>query len=141
MQEKSTDSNDSFKPITIVLEPLRTVTESNSGGHWRTRHTRGKKQRELAYYMLKHLLTTPACLPLPLTITLTRISPRSLDMDNSISAAKHIIDGIVDFVLDCPGEGHKHDNDPRLTWRYQQRKGGVRRYAVEIRFEARAAAS
>jgi hypothetical protein len=136
--EKSTDSNASFEPVTIVLEPLRTVTESNSGGHWRTRYRRGKKQRELVYYTLRHLLVRPTYLPLPLTITLTRLGRRMMDHDNLVSSMKHITDGVVDFVLDCPGEGHKHDNDPRLTWRYQQRKAGVSRYGVEIRFEARA---
>lgn len=124
-------------PITIVLDALRTVTESNSGGHWRTRHRRGKVQRELAYYALKHALVTPASLPLPLTITLTRIGRRLMDNDNLISSMKHIIDGVTEFILDCPGEGHRYDNDPRLTWHYAQRKGGVRQYAVEIRFSAR----
>ena len=41
------------------------------------------------------------------------------------------------FSFTCPGQGHKYDNDPRLTWRYDQRvrvKEKDQPYAVEIRF-------
>jgi len=65
------------------------------------------------------------------TITLTRIAPRQLDAHDGLrSALKPVVDGVADFF------GCK-DNDPRLQWQYEQRRGGVREYAVEIRLEAR----
>jgi hypothetical protein len=131
------DNNACFEPVTLVLEPLRTVPETNSREHWQKKHRRAKTQRSATYYWLRHVLLTPEALPMPLTITLTRISPRALDdMAATGASMKSIQDGIADFLFQCPGEGHKYDNDPRLTWHYAQRQGGVRQYAVEMTFAA-----
>lgn len=62
----------------------------------------------------------------PLVVKLTRIAPRQLDQHDGLGAAlKPIIDGVADYL------GVK-DNDPRITWKLEQRKGRVREYAVEI---------
>jgi hypothetical protein len=64
-------------------------------------------------------------------ITLTRIAPRKLDAHDGLrSALKPVVDGVADFF------GCK-DNDPRLEWRYEQRRGRIREYAVLITLEAR----
>jgi hypothetical protein len=127
--------------ITVILEALRTVPEANMAEHWRHRHKRAREQRFLVYTWLKHQLLTPAQLPWPMTITLTRIAPRRLDDTAAVGTSlKHCQDGVADFLFACPGKGHYKDNDPRLTWHYAQRYGGVRRYAVEICFSAAAPA-
>ena len=138
MPEKSAANNGSFEPVTVILAPLRTVPETNAREHWRKRHARAKRQRWDTYRWLRHLLPGPSWLPWPMTITLTRVSPGLLDADAVAASLKHVGDGVADYLFERPGEGHKFDNDPRLTWEYGQRKGGVRHYSVEIRFEARA---
>ena len=68
---------------------------------------------------------------LPVTVTIVRIAPRALDDDNLAYAAKAIRDGVAD------GLGVR-DNDPRVSWRYEQRKPAKGcKPAVEIRVEAR----
>jgi hypothetical protein len=66
----------------------------------------------------------------PLTITLTRVGPRRLDDDNLQTAFKPFRDGVADALF---GANQKSDDsDPRFTWKYAQRKGRPREYAVEI---------
>lgn len=60
-----------------------------------------------------------------LVVTLTRQAPRLMDDDNSVSALKSVRDEVAHLLrLD--------DGDPRLQWRYAQRKGP---WGVEIRIE------
>ena len=62
---------------------------------------------------------------LPIVVTMTRVSPRAFDDDGLRSALKAIRDGIADVF----GIG---DATPLIEWRYEQRRGGVREYGVEI---------
>jgi hypothetical protein len=75
-------------------------------------------------------LAHDAGVDLPVVVTLTRVASRALDDDNWVGAAKAVRDGVADWL-------HVNDNDPRVTWRYDQRKGAQGEYAVEIRLEAR----
>jgi hypothetical protein len=71
----------------------------------------------------------PRRTPARLTITLTRIGVRNLDADNLANSFKHVQDGIADALgID--------DGDPLLTWRYGQRRGKPKEYAVEVALEA-----
>lgn len=99
----------------VCTIPVRTVSEANSHEHWRVRARRAKEQRGLALLVCRGLGAPPAP---PLTITLTRVGPRSLDSDNLAGSQKHVRDGIADWLGLA-----KHDSDPRLTWLYEQRKG------------------
>lgn len=129
-------------PITLTL-PLRLVSEANAHEHWRKRQERAKRQRGLA-----KMVTLGSFggrnIRLPLVVTLTRIAPRQFDSDNAVGACKHVRDGVAD-ALDID------DRDPRVTWRYAQRRaqdgddtiryvsraGGTgSRYGVEIRIES-----
>ena len=42
-----------------------------------------------------------------------------LDSDNNVAAFKHVRDGVTDAL------GLKDDDDPRLTWAYDQEKGAT----------------
>lgn len=66
----------------------------------------------------------------PAVVTMTRISPGTLDDDNLRPALKSIRDGIADAF------GVK-DNDPRIEWRYAQERGKPKAYAVRIRIETK----
>jgi hypothetical protein len=114
-------------PLTLTL-PIRTVTESNAKEHWATKHRRAKAQRQDVFISLG--LSHRTRPPLPLQITVTRISPRPLDEDNCVSSLKHCIDGIADWLAGEYGKGN--DRLPGLTWRYAQRRGKPKEYAVEI---------
>jgi hypothetical protein len=52
-------------------------------------------------------------------ILLVRVAPRRLDSDNNVAAFKHVRDGVTDAL------GLKDDDDPRLTWAYDQEKGAT----------------
>lgn len=104
--------------------PIATVSEANQRDCWQVKSRRAKAHRNVAWAL------SPAH-PLPCVVTLTRISPRSLDAhDNLRSALKFVVDGIADKL------GIK-DNDPRVEWRYAQAKG--KPASVVVEFEGRAA--
>lgn len=111
--------------MNTVTYPLRTVSESNRREHWAPRAARVKAHRLVAFaYVTRHLLC-----PLPIVVTLTRVAPRALDDDNLRGCLKATRDGVADAF-------GVTDRDPRVTWRYEQRSGAPRAYAVEIRIEA-----
>lgn len=105
-------------PVNLcAVLPIKTVSEANSHQHWRVRQKRAKAHREAMI-----VLSLGDLPPLPVVVTLTRLSPRALDSDNLPTATKHIRDGIADRY------GVK-DNDPRIQWCYAQEKAkefGVR---------------
>lgn len=114
----------------VALKGLRLVAEANQprGTHWTVLRKRRAIQRSMAYYALAS--TGRSVPPLPLTVTITRIGPRQMDDDNLAGACKSVRDGIADWLSHAPGKGQ--DRRPGLTWRYAQRRGGVREYGVEI---------
>lgn len=110
-------------PLTSISTriPLATVSTTNVREHWAKRAKRAKAQRYEAYFWTPRLRE----LGFPLTITLTRISPRKLDDDNLRSALKSVRDGIADRL-------EIDDNDSRVTWEYGQRKGDSWEQAVLV---------
>jgi len=115
--------------------PLRTVSGDNSREHFRKKAARAKAHRFAAKWAVNNLYRGNAAvveINSGLLVTLTRVAPKPLDSDGNASGMKHIRDGIADAF------GLRDDSDPRITWAYAQRKGGVRVYAVEIEITARA---
>lgn len=103
--------------------PLRTVSLANQREHWRKRHRRTKAERQAAF------LATPKLTP-PCVVTLTRIAPRALDDDNLRGAFKAIRDGVADRL-------GVNDADPAVSWRYDQRRGKPKEYAVVVEIAAK----
>lgn len=65
--------------------------------------------------------------PSPWDVLLTRIAPSSGVDDDALPATmKSIRDGLADAL------GVPDDRDPRFTWRYAQRRGKPKEYAVEV---------
>jgi hypothetical protein len=112
----------------IRIEGLKTVTAANTGGHWRKKADRVKKQRaaamqHVALWRAHDLLDYPR----PARVHLTRVANRSLDSDNLQSSLKAVRDGVAD-ALGC-------DDSERagIEWTYSQRKHEKpKSYAVEI---------
>lgn len=72
---------------------------------------------------------------LPVEVTLTRIAPKSLDAhDNLPVSLKWIADQTATELTGIKQAG-RADDSKEITWKYQQRKGRVREYAVEIAIE------
>lgn len=105
--------------------PIRTVSESNAREHWASKHRRVSAQRTCVELALRARLSGLRELALPCTVRLTRVAPRALDDDNLRGALKACRDGAADAL-------GIQDNDPRVTWAYDQRKGAVRVYAIEL---------
>lgn len=105
----------------LVL-PIKTVSEMNMRTHWAERAARAKQHRTTARLMV------PAH-PLPCVVTMTRLSPGTLDDDNLRSAMKGARDGIADKL-------GADDADPRIVWRYEQEKCKRGEYGVRVSIEA-----
>ncbi len=68
--------------------------------------------------------------PLPALVTLTRLSVGTMDDDGVVGALKAVRDGVADALgID--------DADPRVTWRYDQKKVKRGEWGVLISIEAR----
>lgn len=112
--------------IIFARVPVRLISEANAHEHWRARQKRAKAQREAARKAMGADVRGPAP---PYTITITRIGPRKLDSDNLAGSAKHVRDGVADWLgID--------DGDERLTWLYAQRSEGAGVYACEVAIES-----
>lgn len=122
----SPPNNPPWKGWSVSL-PLHTVSEANKRRHWRGRAQRAREQRTAVAFRLRAAvgLQPP---PLPILVTMTRVAPRRLDSDNLASALKACRDGAADWL-------RVDDRDPLVVWRYQQRKGQPREYAVEVAME------
>jgi len=92
-------------------------------GHWRVRAARVKREREMGVRLVRMYKKHPAP---PWILTITRVAPRALDDDNLAYACKAIRDGIAEAL------GFRNDADWQLVWRYAQRKGKPREYAIEL---------
>lgn len=113
--------------ILMIKLPIRTRSEANLREHWAPKARKVKHQRGAAYLLVKQHLDN---VRLPADITLTRIAPRQLNPDNLARSMKAVQDGVADaFGVD--------DGSPMFTWRYEQRRGGVGEYAVEVRIKER----
>ncbi len=108
--------------------PIRTVNTSNVREHWAKRSKRARAHRLAALMSLCSgwpLESRQAWLEGCLVVTLTRVAPRALDDDGNVSSLKSVRDGVAD-AFGVP------DNDPRVVWRYAQRRGAPKTYAVEV---------
>lgn len=116
-------TRDQMQGSTRIKAPIRTVSELNDRSRW-GQIRRKKRQRQDIRWIL-NVSPKPS---LPCAVLMTRIAPRALDQgDNLNSAFKAIRDEIAAWLgID--------DADPLVSWRYSQRRGATREYAVEITF-------
>lgn len=127
------------------LSPLATIyvrghveSAANLRESKKERTARVKAQRAQAFaVVLSDLRTWRPTLALPLTLLMTRVSPRKLDSDNLASAVKAQRDGATDalkqYLKDLKRTPPRDDSD-RLTWLYDRARcaGGDEHLRVEI---------
>lgn len=107
--------------------PLRTSNPLNgSHGHWSKVAKLRKEQRGVARLAVLSQFVVHGHRPgLPAIVTMTRLAPSSgLDFDGLTASLKSVRDGIADAL------GLKDDNDPRVTWKYDQVRSKT--YGVRI---------
>jgi len=128
----------------LIFElPIKTVSEANASEHWTVKSRRHhSQQRIIRYAMAKHA----DVIRVPCTVRLIRVSPGLLDSDNLLTAFKWIRDEISELILPdkkksyTSGHGKtvslkgRCDDDPRITWQYDQCKGRVYAVLIEIIF-------
>jgi hypothetical protein len=130
------------KTAVFLTLPLRLLSEANTRDGWRAKAKRTKDQRRVTGMATRARLVAAwpdrPCtrayrdraeqkkVTFALTVTLTRLGPRTLDTDNLARACKAVRDGVADAL-------GVNDGDSRIAWRYEQVKGSA--YAVEIRIE------
>jgi hypothetical protein len=110
----------------MIELPIKTVAGLNARENWRARHRRVKAERLIACHGVRQLGLR--AIPYPAVVTMTRLSPGTLDSDNLQGALKAVRDGIADAF-------GMADNDPRIEWRYAQEKCKRGEFAVRIEVE------
>lgn len=115
--------------LTIHIPNLRTLNEKNQRGHWSRKAKRTKTQRLAARAHMRCCFVNMNSFAQ--VVTLTRIAPRALDEGDNLAMA---LSAVRDGVADALGI---NDRDPRVTWRYAQRRGGAKEYGVVIEIEPR----
>lgn len=121
-------------PKKVHVLGLRTPNPLNgSHRHWATKAKLRKGQRETAYMVavtlgpVRLIRGLSKGVPWKAIVTITRVAPsRGLDPHDGLGAS---LKGVVDGVADALGVD---DRDPRVTWRFEQRRGP---WAVEIEVE------
>ena len=128
----------------IVFElPIKTVSEANQRGiHWAKTKRFANQRAVVKARLWAHVAEERAALEhgyarVAFVVTLTRISPGTLDREDNLPSA---FKAIKDSVAECLGID---DRDPRVEWRYAQEKRTRSRktaalppYAVRIEIEA-----
>jgi hypothetical protein len=119
----------------IVLYPsTHVVSESNRREHWGAVASRKAKQKKAVadVFLAMPPLTIWAYRD-PVTVTFTFYHRKNtpMDEDNLQGAFKYVRDETARCVL---GSEDAQDNDPRITWKYDQREG---KPGIEIRIEPR----
>lgn len=112
--------------------PVRMVNGANAREHWAVKAKRAKDQRRAARNMLADempvwVVATSLAIRKdpPITITITRRGGRRMDDDGLTISAKHVRDGIADWLgID--------DGDKRLTWVVKQDKAPRGQHWVDV---------
>ncbi len=118
--------------ITTLKIPIKTVSESNTVEHWVKKSNRHKTQKLMVKWAFRQ---NNVKVNLPCTITMIRIAPRKLDEhDNLRVSMKWIADEVASLITGDLRPG-RADDCKEITWKYDQRKGKVKEYAVEILIE------
>lgn len=109
----------------IEIPGMKLGAALNSRTHWAMRAARARKERAVIFNACKRLGEFHA----PDTVELIRVAPRMLDDDNLAGAFKAVRDEIA-YIFGV-------DDGPKgpITWRYAQRKGAPKQYAIEIAME------
>lgn len=123
LNQCSSSSNNS---ITITI-PVRIYSEANIQQHWAIKHRRKKIIQKAIRYIWNSCSIRNV--KLPVTITLTRLAPRTLDDDNLVASFKSARDVVADLLIPGLAPGRADDN-PKIKFLYDQMKS--KEYSFKI---------
>ncbi len=104
----------------------RIQSEANLREHWGAKSDRRKRQRRIVAEAWKRDARLLGLRPrLPALVVLSRIAPRPFDSDNLTRAFKAVRDEIAEQL-------GADDADPRIKWRYEQRRGSPNQVGILI---------
>ena len=112
----------------MIVVPIRTGNGLNDRGHWAKRARLVKAERDAVAWLLKGV-QRPS---LPCSVLLTRVAPsRGMDSDGLQGALKGCRDQIAEWL------GVDDRDAETVLYRYAQRRGAQKEWAVEIEFQPR----
>lgn len=107
--------------VAAVTLDLRLASEPNERLHHAAESARTKAQRAKTAATLHKLARSRGTyLTGPLVVRLVRLGPRELDDDNLAASAKHVRDGVADWL-------GRDDGDGTVRWLYAQERTAARR--------------
>lgn len=98
-----------------VLSPNASKVGKQSMNRWtKAKLVKGQKNVIWAYLMKENKIIS-----LPCKVYLIRYGIKTLDYDNLVASFKHVRDAVADYIHPGlkPGQA---DNDPNITWVYDQ---------------------
>lgn len=117
--------------IVELILPIRTISEANMSEHWTKKSKRHKTQKKLVWWALND--KRPPTIT-PVTLTLTRISPRIMDFSNLVSSFKWIEDACAEYFHPGLAPG-RADGFGDISFIYKQMKGNPNEYKIKIEFK------
>ncbi len=122
-----------MKVLEIQVD-VKTVSENNRCDHWVAKNSRKREQRAAvwsAWLQAEPIAGYGNIFYTPITVTITRYSPHTLDGDNLQGSVKAIRDTVANLMY----PGHRPgiaDSAHGLTWEYKQEKGPLGRIDIKI---------
>lgn len=113
-----------MKPVVEVTVPIKTVSEANTTGAWRTKARRVKGQR--CAVMLAMSQFDARLVKLPAVVRFTRLSFGELDTDNLASSCKAARDAVAAWL------GIDDGDVTRVMYQYAQGMAPRKTYALKI---------
>jgi hypothetical protein len=112
--------------------PLRLESYANKSGNWKANIIRKKKHNSQIDW---HFLAQPLKIFPPCKLTLCRLAPRKLDLDDNLRFAfKNILDRLGQKLMPHKKVGHA-DGTGLIQVHYDQKKGQPREYKIIITIE------
>jgi hypothetical protein len=112
----------------LIRISLRTVNPLNKREHWAQRAKRVRAERTATRCAIRAVWGTVIRPRVPVTVLLTREAMRSMDTDGLAASFKGVRDEVAIWL-------GVDDADPRVEWKYQQRK--AKGFHVVIEFADR----
>ncbi len=100
--------------VRVTIPTMKLVSEANTRGHTFAKAGRVAAARGSTTAVLR-VMAGPVIAP-PCRVVITRVFSCQLDSDNLTGSAKHVRDGVADWM-------GVDDRDPRVEWLVAQEKG------------------
>jgi len=110
--------------------PIKIISESNNRDHW-TKKRKRAKTIEMAIRSLYNTSEIRNIKP-PVAITLVRVSSRSLDYDNLVTAFKSVRDVIADILIPGLARGQADKDESLIRFDYRQEKSKEKKFGFKI---------